>query len=336
MAAEVESGKTRQMSLRLSLSSAFALVVTLTTLLLGASTFVSVQRSARQDLREHLGRFAAMAARQVDPALHAGITSAEQEGGGTYKRLKTALQEIRDVDPRIRFAYTFRGTEDGGIAFAFAVDAETNPEEVSHVGGPYEDATETMRQALKAPYEVHVEEEFATDEWGTWLSAFAPIEGEGRRLEAVLGLDVSAANVLDYERRYLMRVALVSLLVAALAIAFGSWVARSIGAPLTGLAVDMGRIQRLELSGGPGLGRSPGESPRRPQQVLRHDDRHERVRLPGGEARRRDAPSRSGGGQRPLRARPRLRGAGGARQAGRRGASPGRRLRGGVQALPGA
>ncbi len=83
------------------------------------------------------------------------------------------------------------------------VDAETDPEEMSHVGDEYEDITPTLEAAFTRHTQVQVETEFATDKWGTWLSSFAPILRADGSLEAVDGLDVSASTIVQYERRYL-------------------------------------------------------------------------------------------------------------------------------------
>jgi len=60
-----------------------------------------------------------------------------------------------------------------------------------------------MMAAFEKPYQVQVEEEFYSDQWGTWLSGYAPIFTKNDSLECIIGMDISAAKIVNYERHYL-------------------------------------------------------------------------------------------------------------------------------------
>ncbi len=239
------SPKRKLISLRFSLASAFIGIVVATALALGATTYVSVQKYARNDIRERLHNAAALAALLIAPEDHAKVLTVDDENSAPYKKIKAALRQVRDRCPGVRYVYTFRQTSDGKVIFV--VDAEDDPKEMSHVGDEYKDRTEALEKAFNAPYEVHVESEFASDKWGTWISSFSPVLRPNGTLEAVIGIDMSAKSVIDYERRYLTLILTVCGIVGVLIAGVGLWFARQMSRPLVALSNDMGRIRRLEL-----------------------------------------------------------------------------------------
>ncbi len=66
---------------------------------------------------------------------HASLTDPNQEGNAVYMRIKNILQNIRSRGPDIRFIYTWRKNASGQMTFI--VDAETDPNEISHLGEVY-------------------------------------------------------------------------------------------------------------------------------------------------------------------------------------------------------
>jgi len=120
---------------------------------------------------------------------------------------------------------------------------------VSHIGDKYKNVTPALHAAFTAPHRVQVEEEFNTDKWGVWVSSFAPVFRKDGELEAVLGMDMSAAKVVAYERHYLLIISFYSLLACAVIVIFALLLSRRISRPLLNLADDMGRIQHFQLDG---------------------------------------------------------------------------------------
>lgn len=235
----------KRLSLQMSLGSAFAGIVVLTALALGLSTYFSVRTFIRADIRQKLHDLAGVAALQVDGDRHRTILQRSDEQTDAYRTIKKQLQAVRDKSDGVRFVYTMRKDSTGKMLFV--VDAEEKAEDMSHAGDVYEQVTPLMIAAFNAPYEAHVENEFYTDKWGTWLSGYAPILSHNGDLTGIVGMDVSAKHVLAYERHYLLFILLISLLVAGVVIFIGGLFSRSISKPMLLLAKDMNRIQRFEL-----------------------------------------------------------------------------------------
>ena len=120
---------------------------------------------------------------------------------------------------------------------------------MSHVGDVYKEATPLMRRAFSAPHGVRVEKSFDRDKWGLWLSGYAPVFDSSGRLEALVGVDMSARKVVSHERDYLLTVVIVCGLSGAIFLFLGVWLASRISQPLALLEQEMSRIQGLNLEG---------------------------------------------------------------------------------------
>lgn len=232
-------------SLHLSLGSAFVAVTVLTSLLLGVATYLSVSSFIREGIRERLRDTVSVAALQVNAEKHRKLSGPKDEAGAEYIEVKKCLQRIRDRLKTVRFIYTLRKNEEGSLLFV--VDAEENPEEVSHIGDRVEVLTPAMLAAFTPPYRTHVENVFNTDKWGTWLSSYAPFFSPEGGLEGVLGIDMSAKQIVDYERRYLAIVLVLSLAISLVVIALSIILSRRISRPLLRLESEMSRIRNFEL-----------------------------------------------------------------------------------------
>jgi class 3 adenylate cyclase len=238
----------RRVTLRVGVGTAFVGVVLLTSLLLGGLTYWGARAFIREDIRRRLKDVATLASHRIDPELHRKVRGREDETTPEYRALKTVLRSVRDGVEDLRFVYTLRRSADGKAVFV--VDAEDKEKDLSHAGDVYDSASPALRDAFEPPYRTRVDASFYTDAWGTWISGYAPVLRADGTLEAVLGVDISAARVVAYERRHLAVIAgagaLIGLGVALIALL----VARAVTRPLLDLERDMARIQGFDLAGG--------------------------------------------------------------------------------------
>lgn len=226
---------------------AFAGIVLLTALLLGSFAYLSIRSAVREDIRQRILNIATLAAQQVDPAQHRRILSRGDEVGAEYREIKRRLRAIRDGVGDVRFVYTLRRFSDGRIRFV--MDAEESGTDLSHVGDIYESASAALSLSFESPYRARVAKDFDRDSWGVWLSGYAPILNPDGSLEAVVGVDISAARVLAYEKSHFTVIAVVTVLVGVFAIGVALLVSKSITEPLLRLERDMARIQNFDLRG---------------------------------------------------------------------------------------
>lgn len=154
-----------------------------------------------QDIRERLRDSVAIAALQVNGDLHAQLTDPSQEGSPTYLQLKETLQKVRDASTNIAFVYTMRQDAQGNVVFI--VDAEESEEDVSHLGDIYDSASPWLKKNFTSIQGPVIEDKIYHDEWGDWLTGYAPIYTSDGRRDAILGMDIAAADVIAREEQAL-------------------------------------------------------------------------------------------------------------------------------------
>lgn len=244
-----DNKQTGWFTLPFSLGTALTGIAILTSVTLGVTTFYSVRSFVRQSVQERLSDAVGIAALRIDGDLHATLQETGDESTAAYLEMRKYLRKIRDTAKDIRFAYTVRKDKRGRIVFV--VDAEENPKVASRIGDEYGEASRLMREAFQPPYGLRVEKQFVKDRWGVFLSGYAPIFKKNGEFEALLGMDITAQKVFDYERYYLLMILFICLAVCALAVSLGVILARRISKPLLLLEADMSRIQTFDLGGSP-------------------------------------------------------------------------------------
>ncbi len=244
----MSNSKKLSISINLGISSAFVLLIVLTTVGLCLIMFLNLQTVLRDDLRRQIYNAVSVGSLLIDAQKHKTLSQPSQENSAEYRELKNQLIKIRQSVPDLRFVYTMRQSAKGEVIFV--VDAEEDPEQISHIGDIYDSATPMLMSALQGQGSIQIEREFYTDEWGTWLSGFAPIRDKAGRLEAILGLDISAAKVSEHEFNTLIALVLVASSISVLVLLAGFFLSRRITIPLKALEQDMVRIQKFDLENG--------------------------------------------------------------------------------------
>ena len=244
-AGSVAGVRARAVSLRWSLGSAFVITVVLTAFLLGAVTFFSVRTQLRQNLGQRLMDLAGMAALSLDAERHAGLRDPADMDGEIYKDLRARVRRIQDVNPDIKYVYTFRWISESELMFI--LDSGATGKDFSPLGEIYKDLTPQLSASFSAPYRTRVDDAFYPDQYGIWLSGYAPLLRADGSLEAVLGVDISAAKVIAYENYYLLLIAAACVAVSLFGAFGGILFSRRISRPLLTIASDMRRIQRFDL-----------------------------------------------------------------------------------------
>lgn len=159
------------------------------------------RRVMEQSLNESLASSARVAAAALNAGLHASIRAREQDGSPEYQQAVAPLQGILRAVPSLRYIYTFREHQ-GQVTFV--LDA-TPPgdhdgdgvDDHAHVGQVYETPDEAMLLAL-ATQRMTATLEPATDQWGTFMSAYAPVRDAHGDVECFVGVDM---NVEVYQAR---------------------------------------------------------------------------------------------------------------------------------------
>jgi methyl-accepting chemotaxis protein len=206
----------------------FALLSFLTSVVLGSTLYFYFRTQIRQQLRQHLRDVVSLAAARVSGEEHALIQPGNDQNTPNYRHIVSTFQGVTMTGSTIADIYTMRLNDNGEIIFVI----DTDEEDPAAIGDIYSDPGPILAANFSTMDEPMVEGDFYTDQWGTWLSGYAPIYSSDGEREAVLAIDISAETVIGRERQLLWIVVLISITVTAIATGLGWWWAHRITQPL--------------------------------------------------------------------------------------------------------
>jgi diguanylate cyclase (GGDEF)-like protein/PAS domain S-box-containing protein len=170
--------------------------------------------------RERVQSLARTAAATLE-SQHVAALKGSHEDIGTpgFDAVRAELRRVRDVNPDFRFVYLMRPAPKDPTKMAFIADAES-PEspDYSAPGDVYDGSAEVLGGVFRTG--IAQVEPPTRDEWGTWVTAIAPVRDSGGKTIAVLGMDVDARDWLATQARYRgFALAICTLVLALIALA---------------------------------------------------------------------------------------------------------------------
>jgi diguanylate cyclase (GGDEF)-like protein len=182
-------------------------------------------------LRANVGDIAGLAASVIDGDLHHKLLDAANYSDELYQRALKPLVRFHSADPEIHYLYTM--VERNGKTF-FVLDTAASPDliterqlEASTYMEPFEIRAEYDNGWTEevASGKTYVTPTFETDDYGTFLTAHAPIYDSQGRYSGFVGVDFDTQYYLNREARF-RSIAIATLGVALLlALAIGYVVA---------------------------------------------------------------------------------------------------------------
>jgi GAF domain-containing protein/HAMP domain-containing protein len=229
----------RLIRLGVKLAISFMGVTLLVALVLTTLIYIRVRDNLRRSTEQYMVELVSLAGLQVNADANAALIDPGQEGSEQYVQIKRILQQIRASSPNIRYVYTMRYSNNQEI---FIVDAETNPELISHLGDVYEDALPSSLYMMSIANEPYVESEFSSDRWGTWLTGCAPLFRSNGARGDFLCMDMSASDLIAQTRQVIW-VALITLaFLLPLAAGLGWFMGQRLSSPLAEITTGIQNI----------------------------------------------------------------------------------------------
>lgn len=176
-----------------------ASLILVSTLLCAVVAAVIGSASLKGEMQEDLLGITRAAALLTDGDLHQTLTRPEQKNSRNYLQVQAPYRLLLQAHTHLRYIYT-AVLRDGKIYFI----VDTQPEipgsrrregerkTTAGIMEEYPDATPKFRQALEERRFL-VEDEVYTDEWGSFLSAYAPLYNSKKEFIGIVGADVDAA-----------------------------------------------------------------------------------------------------------------------------------------------
>lgn len=185
----------------------------------GTFFYVRAMDNLVRSLKSRLQNSAALLSQSINARDIEAIRSPDDTDLDIYKQSLEKMRRFRRTNPDIAYLYIMRKV---GDEIQFVIDSdETDAQALP--GRVYEEATPEMRVGFHEPA---VDDELVEDEWGVFLSGYAPlIHGDGRYL---VGIDMRADEVRN-KLRELQLTGLASLFASILlALLFALYLSRGL------------------------------------------------------------------------------------------------------------
>lgn len=154
----------------------------------GTFFYVRAMDNLMRSLRSRLQNSAALLSQSVDARALEGVRTPADVHQPVYIETLEKMRRVRRTNPDIAYLYLMR-KEGDEVHFVLDTD-ETEAQALP--GQVYDEATPLLRTGFVEPA---VDDDLVEDEWGVFLSGYAPVlHGDGRYL---VGLDMRANEVRD-------------------------------------------------------------------------------------------------------------------------------------------
>jgi diguanylate cyclase (GGDEF)-like protein/PAS domain S-box-containing protein len=164
--------------------------------LVSSLLYINGTEAIHEEIRGNLKRVAKTAALLVDPELHKTFHDPSQESTPEYERAIAPMRAFIEADSSFKYVYTYVELN-GEIRFVLDPTPEGDSDhdgvdDKSHIMEVYdEDGLESMQRAARE-HIATADPGLATDQWGTFISGYAPIFDKDGKYVASIGVDVAA------------------------------------------------------------------------------------------------------------------------------------------------
>jgi GAF domain-containing protein/HAMP domain-containing protein len=228
------------LNLQAKLALGFSVMAIISSGIVAGAIYFRVRERLRDDIRNYLRDAVSIGSLYVNGDSHATLTDPAQMESDSYLSLKRDFQQIRDAGTDYRFVYSLREVGDD---IQFIVDAEESEEDVSYLGDIYGDLPQEVAELIPVLEEPYVYDEFYEDEWGIWLTGYAPIRKSDGTVDAVLAIDIPANSVIAYQNSMLWSTLLIYLITMPVVAVVGWLLGRQLANPILSLIDGARRIE---------------------------------------------------------------------------------------------
>ncbi len=180
-----------------------------------------------QDIKEDAIKLAVSASLLIDGDSHEELVKEGNQDSKSYVIMRNDLQEFVGKT-EIAGAYTL--AKKGEDKTQFIVDADEDPPEL----GEEYDFLSDMEPAFQGT--PSSDEDVTTDEWGTVISGYAPVQNSQGETVAIVGIDIDASHINQLKMQQLILLITTNLVGLVLMVLLSFFVARSISKPIKLLA----------------------------------------------------------------------------------------------------
>jgi adenylate cyclase len=238
--------KDRKITLWFSISASFILsVLTASILMIGISSYF-ISNFILDAIKTRIHDVVGVASKNINGDLHKNIRTEQDSSKEEFNLYIQFLNQIKSINPEIKYAYTLRKNDLGQIIFI--VDSDPDSDSRAKVGQRVKNETISMKKSFDSKEEIVIEKDYYTDEWGTWITGYAPFYDSNGIFEGILAIDVSVNTIKSHQYNSILVISLAGLFVVLLSIVLSMWLSRKITTPVLLVTSEMSEIQKFNIS----------------------------------------------------------------------------------------
>ena len=177
----------------------FILVVTISTVLVGVISYVFVTQNQMANLEDKLMTAVKTGSNLIDTDLHSSLKPGDDKSD-TYNLLVEKLRKLNN-NSGLTYMYTFIKTDDGVIEFVL----DTDDAEDKAIIGDVCESDKSIELAFQGTANLY--DELNADEWGTFLTAVAPVFDSDNKVVAVVGADIDIESINQIKTNLIINIA---------------------------------------------------------------------------------------------------------------------------------
>lgn len=176
----------------------FVMLIFIISLVSGAIQYKISSERLLKDTRLEVTKLASVAALLIDADKHQKLTTPQDQLSNAYKEIRTRM---RDFQKESGVTYIYTLVQNGDDKTSFVIDAAE--EDAADLGYEYE-YSPTMKNAFNGT--ASADNQMYTDEWGTFLSGYAPLINSEGKVVAIVGVDIDANDILQQKKQLIISI----------------------------------------------------------------------------------------------------------------------------------
>jgi len=232
--------KKLQRSLKVKIVVSFALAGFLAIALLGSVGYTVISVYERDSINKKLEATATYVAESIDVEKHMSLRVGDEETDA-YLELLAKLREIR-ISSGVTYVYTFNFVSQEEVQFVIDSDEESDR---ARIGKPYPNDA-NVNEAFNG--NVIVAKEPVVDEWGTFLSGYAPVIDKQGNVVAVVGVDITIDEINQLRQKLLLLIFVCLGIGLLFIIGIGLLLAKNISDPILSLMKVVNKAETGDLT----------------------------------------------------------------------------------------
>ncbi|MFZ4614798.1 MAG: methyl-accepting chemotaxis protein [Rectinemataceae bacterium] len=196
--------------------------------LLTGLAYLQARTALKDSIRTRVRDYVALGVLSLPAESHSRLRTKDDQEGKDYEEVISALRKIKAGTSDIYYLYTVRKAADGSIVYV----ADATEEEPAAIGEAVSVVTPLLRASAEALDRAAIEKDFYTDEWGTFLTAYAPIHRADGSLDGLLCADITAGAIGQILLGNLQQLLFLMLLSLLLIVPAAVLLSRSVALPI--------------------------------------------------------------------------------------------------------